>query len=304
MRTVIRVLSHEAGLRLDRLLASRLPELGRKGARQAFASGLVTIGGRRVKKSDPARADDEIAVELEPERAPEPEPELELEVRFECTGYVVVAKPAGMPSAPLDPTERGTLAGVLLGRYPEMLGVGHRSREPGLVHRLDTYTSGLLVAARSQPAFEQLWRALRRHELHKRYLAIVEQSGLPATGVIDRPLAADERDPSRVRVVTAETEPGYQRAATTPFRVLVRRGRWALVELEVSRAFRHQIRAHLAAIGHPIAGDRVYGGAEVESLGARHALHSSYIAWAGDGTLPGFAVEEPLPDDLSRLLSG
>src|SRR5688572_28044489 len=111
MRRIIRVVPHEAGLRLDRLLTTRISELGRKRARSAFLAGQVTIAGRKAKRSDTARCDEEIAVELEIERAPVAEPDLALSVRFECDDFVVVAKPAGMPSAPLDPSERGTLAG-------------------------------------------------------------------------------------------------------------------------------------------------------------------------------------------------
>lgn len=304
MRTTLRVLPHEAGVRLDRWLSSKIPGLGRAGARAACAEGRVTVSGKRAKKSTVISAGDEIAIELELEGPPEPEPALPLAVRFESAALVVVSKPAGMPSAPLHATERGSLCAALLARYPEMAGVGHRPREPGLVHRLDTQTSGLVLAARSQAAFDVLWSALRAGEIEKRYLAIVEAAGMPDAGEIDRPLTFDERDPTRVRVIEDEDESRYVKAAHSAFRVLERRGRWALVELEVSRAFRHQIRAHLAAIGHPIAGDRIYGGPAVEALGERHALHASYMAWAGDGTLPGFATDDPLPDELRALLAG
>ena len=207
-----------------------------------------------------------------------------------------------MPTAPLDTRERGSLCGALLGRYPEMAGVGYRDREPGIVHRLDTQTSGLVVAARSADAFARLTRALEVGQLQKRYLAVVLAAGLPESGEISRALAPDPAHPERVRVLASSDQKGYARHKITRFRVQrVGAGR-ALVELEVGSAFRHQIRAHLASIGHPITGDAVYGGESVPELGARHALHASQISWPGDTRIRGFDVSEPLPPALAGLL--
>jgi 23S rRNA pseudouridine1911/1915/1917 synthase len=191
------------------------------------------------------------------------------------------------------------LAGALVGHYPELASIGS-PREGGLVHRLDTGTSGLLVAARTAAAYPRLREAVRVGALEKRYLALVEPADLPGSGVIDRPLIPDPRSAQKV---TWEG-PGVSRArfAVTRWRVVERGKRWALVEAEASPAVRHQIRAHLASIGHPIAGDLMYGGTEVPELADRHALHASYVAWAGDDVLRGFAVEAPLPAELLGLL--
>jgi 23S rRNA pseudouridine1911/1915/1917 synthase len=183
-----------------------------------------------------------------------------------------------------------------------MQGVGYRAREPGIVHRLDIQTSGLVVAARSAASFAHLTRALELEALRKRYLAVVAAQGLPEVGEIARALAPDAVHPERVRVLEPGDLTGYARQKTTRYRVLQRSARRALVEVEVGSAFRHQIRAHLAAIGHPILGDAVYGGEPVPELGARHALHASQITWAGDSNAAGFSVIEPLPPELSRLL--
>jgi 23S rRNA pseudouridine1911/1915/1917 synthase len=223
-------------------------------------------------------------------------------VRLEQGDVVVLDKPAGQPTAPLRPGELGTLANAIVARYPKALGVGHQPREPGLLHRLDTQTSGLVIVALSARAFATLNRALGTERLTKRYLALVE-GDLAAEGSIDWPLAPD---PTREgRVAAYPTPPrGYFREATTRYRVLAQRGALKLVELEAARAFRHQIRAHLAALGAPLVGDTLYGGSTWPSGGERHALHASYVAWAGDPTVPSFRVESGLPDDLRLLFGG
>ena len=238
--------------------------------------------------------------ELEDE-SPPAEPELELDVRLERPDLVVVAKPAGMPTVPLAPGERGTLAGALVARYPEMRAFGYRAREPGVVHRLDTLTSGLVVAARTRSAFDELVQALKLGELQKRYLALVHGEGLPPAGSIDLPLAPDHKDGSRVRVVDLKAR--YAHPAITYFRVLEQGSGLALLELDAGPAFRHQIRAHLAASGYPIVGDRQYGGEQHPGLPGRHALHASYVAWAGDGAR-NFEVATEVPAEFRALLAG
>jgi len=296
----------EAGHRLDKLVVART-ELGRRRTSELFADGRVTVAGRPASKGEPARPGDEITVLLSADDRPRPEPDLALDVRLETPHLVVVSKPAGQPSAPLR-GEAGTLAGALLGRYPEMAGVGHSPREPGIIHRLDTFTSGLVVAARSEDAFTRLHHALRQGALSKRYLAIVASDAVTEeAGSIDAVIAPDRKNPKRVLVgeaATVRSGKNRARAALTRFRVVERAGAWTLLELSVSRALRHQIRAHLAHSGCPIAGDAVYGGPPASELGERHALHASYVAWAGDDTIDGFALEDPLPPDMAALLGG
>lgn len=306
MRTLtFTVSASEAGQRLDKLVVAR-SELGRRRVAELFARGQVAVAGRRIPKGEPAREGDEIVVSFDADDRPAPEPEARLSVRLETPHLVVVAKPAGQPSAPLR-GEPGTLAGALLGRFPEMAGVGHSPREPGLLHRLDTQTSGLVVAARNPDAFRRLHDALRQGAMTKRYLAIVDSEGLGDSGTIDAPIAPDRKNPKRVLVAdptSQRTGKNRARPALTRWTLLEARGRFALLEVTVSRALRHQIRAHLASIGHPIAGDAVYGGPLAPELGERHALHASYIAWAGDDTIAAFALEEPLPADMASLMAG
>jgi 23S rRNA pseudouridine1911/1915/1917 synthase len=298
VRTLIAA-PEDAGTRLDKFLVQCCPELGRRAAADFIERGLVRVGGRRALKSQRLSAGDAVTLPLEVAEAPAAEPELPLDVRLEREDLVVVDKPAGQPSAPLSASERGSLAGALLARYPEMKGIGYRAREPGLIHRLDTRTSGLVVAARSAVAFEVLRAALEAHRLDKRYLAIVEAAGLPDECVIELPLMPGKA--GRVAVAPHAGGAGA-RPCVSRVRTLARRGRFALVEVEASRAFRHQVRVHLAASGWPIAGDLDYGGALRPELSGRHALHASQVAWAGDERVPAFAVASPLPDDLAAFL--
>jgi 23S rRNA pseudouridine1911/1915/1917 synthase len=242
-----------------------------------------------------------------------PDPEAPLHVLLETPQVVVLDKPAGQPTAPLDPGERGTLANALLARYPEVAGIGFSPREPGLVHRLDTGTSGVVLAARTPEAFAVLSAALKEGRLDKRYLVICAAADLPESGTIDIPLAPHPKDRRRVYpcIHPRDVARLAPRPASTTYQKIRERGPWALVEVKAPKAARHQIRAHFAAIEHPLAGDTLYGGpplpgreqagAEPPTDAARHALHAHHLVWKGDATVPAFAVDSPLPPDLAAL---
>jgi 23S rRNA pseudouridine1911/1915/1917 synthase len=291
----------EAEQRLDRVVA-RNAKVGRRQVRDLCESGRVRIDGRKARPADLVTGG--AVVEFEPfdDRA-EPDASLTLDVRLETSSVLVVHKKAGEPTAPLRPGELGTLANGLVARYPEVAGIGRRPREPGLVHRLDTETSGLVVACRTADAFRRLSDALATSRLEKRYLAIAADTELAGAGSIDAPLAPDPRRRGRV-IALGPGARGYARPSLTHYRVLERRGSLVLVELRMSRGFRHQIRAHLAEIGAPLVGDMLYGGRPWPEHPKRHALHASYVAWAGDATLEGFAVEADMPADMRELFAG
>lgn len=289
----------DAGLRVEQLVARAL-DVSRAEARNLCGAGWVLLDGRRVAKG--ARVVPGAVLRLELEhwfRNVPPEPEAPLDVQLERPDLVVVAKPAGIPTVPLAAGERGTLAGALVARYPEMQRVGYSAREPGVVHRLDTNTSGLVLAARSSARFKELVGVLQRGELRKKYLAVVAERGLSDSGVIDWALAPDPRRSGRVKV--AERGEGYARPSTTLFRVRERGPLYALVELDASLAFRHQIRVHLATLGHPIVGDTLYAGPQDARLRVGHALHASYLAWTG-GEGPAFEVEQAPPPAFITLV--
>jgi 23S rRNA pseudouridine1911/1915/1917 synthase len=314
----------DAGARLDKLLVQKVPGLGRAGAKRLFAEGRVRLiageKGRKASKGDVATPGEALELDLVESAqgsAAVPDPEAPLHVLLETPEVVVLDKPAGQPTAPLDPGERGTLANALLARYPELAGIGFSPREPGLCHRLDTGTSGLVLAARTEEAFVTLTRALKEGRLDKRYLVICAALDLPESGTIDIPLAPHPKDRRRVYACVHPRDVARlaPRPASTSYQKIRERGPWALVEVRAPKAARHQIRAHFAAIEHPLAGDALYGGpplpvpegatpppAPAEGEVSRHALHAHHITWKGDATVPAFAIESPLPPDLAALV--
>lgn len=315
-----------AGERLDKAvvqLAGAGAGASRARVKKAILSGAVRVNGRVVAKGALVQAGDEISLASEEAvRAGDspciPEDGM-LTVRYESPLVLVVDKPAGQPTAPLRADETGTLANVLAGRYPELQGVGYSAREPGIVHRLDTDTSGLVVVARTARAFEVLRDALQNEQLTKEYLLLCAADGLPDEGTIEIPIANHPKDKRRVYpcIHPRDVMRYAPRPATTRYRVERREGAVAVVRAEAPRAIRHQLRAHFAAIGHPLLGDRLYTREGATSLDladgsaesaptelSRHALHAVRVAFDGAGEA-GFAfdVTSPLPDDLAAVLT-
>jgi len=304
------ILPQEAGVRLDKLLCTKLPGIGRTAVKRLFVEGRVKVGddggfGHRAAKGDVGGEGQFVDVDVvATDATATPDPDAPLQVVFETDLILILEKPSGQPTAPLAPGERGALANALVARFPEVASCGFSPREPGLCHRLDTDTSGLVLAARNPVAFTTLTTALREGRLDKRYLLLVRADGLPESGTIDIPIAPHPKD--RRRVLACSHPRDVQRnnprpASTTWSRVRERNG-IALVEAHAPRALRHQIRAHFAAIGHPLLGDVLYGGDASVGLG-RHALHAHRIAWGGDATVPAFVAMSPLPTDLEKLLA-
>ena len=267
----------DAGQRVDVVLARRVPELSRARAKRLIEEGVVRVGGRRVKKSYTVSVGDRVTLESLPgpvDFYAAPDPDLSLDVLVENVGYVVVAKPAGVPSHPLKEGEVGTLAGALVAHYPEMRDVGYSKREPGILHRLDNDTSGVMLAARDQATFDALRQQLQAGEIEKRYLARC-QGIVPAPMIIDTPIANDPRDSRRVRACTDPREIKRLGAqpATTEILTSTPAEHGSLIEVRANHARRHQIRVHLASIGHPLLGDPLYGGPSP----GHHLLHAVSI---------------------------
>lgn len=300
-----------AGERLDRAVAklAQAQGLSRARLRAAIEAGAVRVDGRRRPKGAPVQAGEKITVDTaqipDADAPAVPEPQATLVVRLESEDVVVADKPAGQPTAPLRPGETGTLANALVGRYPEIAGIGYSPREPGIIHRLDTDTSGLVVVARHAAAFEELRDALKHELIEKTYLVIVPEDGLPDTGTVEFPITNHPKDQRRVYpcVHPRDVMRYSPRPASTQYRVVERHGRWALVEAHAPKALRHQIRAHFSALGHPLAGDELYGGAPMRALG-RHALHASRVRYKGGAEVDAFDVASPLPANLAALLEG
>jgi 23S rRNA pseudouridine1911/1915/1917 synthase len=297
------VLPEAAGERLDRHVAARLGA-PRNQVQRWIDEGHVRVNGREAKPSTALAAGDR--VECEP---PEPREERvlpeagELAVLFEDPELVVIDKPAGLTVHP----GAGTLAHRLLARYPEMAGVGGPGR-PGIVHRLDQGTSGVLVVARTAGAYARLSRAFASREVSKRYLAVVYGAPSPAEGTIEAPIG---RHPTRRKEMAVR--PGG-RPARTGYRTLASQAGIALLELDLATGRTHQIRVHLKHAGHPLVGDPVYGEARWRSLPRplqpplrdfpRPALHAWRLAFAHPTSGEPLAFEAPVPADFRELWEG
>ena len=290
------VVAHsEAGERLDRYLRRHVGHLSRTALSQAIGNMSVLVNGRRATKGQLLRTGDRIRIEVR-DRGPGPgvDAALPLRILYEDADVVAIDKPAGIPSHALRPGEVGTVVSALLNRYPDMAGVGYRPLEPGILHRLDTETSGVLVAARNPTSFQALRLSQRRGEMPKRYVALCW--GHLDPGRKTAYLRANQR---RVRVEPAAFS-GARPIETEVIAAAVRGG-LCLVTIQLASAARHQVRAHLAALGHPIVADALYGGASAAGL-TRHFLHASDVAirHPAHGQLLEFHAD--LPDDLVRTL--
>jgi len=283
--------------RLDAIVRAALPGLSRRVVRALIAEGAVRVDGRRATKGARVPAGAVVTVPALP-AGPAPEPALAVPVVYEDEHLVVLDKPGGMPAHALDPRQRGTAAAFLVARYPETARVGD-PLAPGLVHRLDTGTSGLLLAARTPEAHAGLRRALRAHAVEKRYLALVAGQPRAASWRADVPLAHDPRD--RRRMIPGR--PALRAwAASTEVRVVRAVGPHALAEATIRTGVTHQVRAHLALGGHPVLGDELYGGPPVDLPRGRHALHAAALSFPHPATDKPMAVTSPLPAELERLV--
>jgi 23S rRNA pseudouridine1911/1915/1917 synthase len=294
------------GARLDKAIVELVEGASRARVRHAIERKAVRVNGVLVAKGGLVHAGDRLEIDELFGAADEPcvaEPAAPLAVLHRSAKVLVVDKPSGQPSAPIRADETGTLANALLGHFPELAGIGYSAREPGMVHRLDNETSGVLLIARTADAFEHLKDALRFEKLKKEYLLVCASENLPDTGTIEIPITNHPKDQRRVYpcVHPRDVMRYAPRPAVTTYRVERRVGPWALVRAEAARAVRHQIRAHFAAIEHPLAGDVLYGAAEGSAT--RHALHAARISYDGGGDAElAFDVMSPLPADMASLV--
>jgi 23S rRNA pseudouridine1911/1915/1917 synthase len=292
------------GERLDRVVAL-LTGLPRAKAAELVGEGKVRLDGRPA----PARASrvtagatlevdvpDDGAAVAEPVA---PEPSVEVPVVHVDDAVIVVDKPAGLVVHPGAGHRAGTLVGGLLARFPELAGVGDPGR-PGIVHRLDRGTSGLLVVARTAPSHADLVAQLAARAVERRYVALVLGVPEPRAGVVDAPIGRSARDPTRMAVSArgrpARTHYRVEEAYARPVAAARLRCR-----LETGRT--HQVRVHLAAIGHPVVGDARYGGDRQPLPSPRPCLHAARLGFRHPSTGEAMAFESPLPPDLEEVLA-
>lgn len=300
---IFEVIPTESGRRLDVVLVARVEGMSRARARRLAAEGKIRVNGRLARKGRTVASGDSISLDEVPPPASFaalPDPELDLDVLHEDEHLVVIAKAAGVPSHPLRPDELGTAASALLARYPEMQWVGYSPREPGIIHRLDTGTTGVLLAARDPGTFESLRDALRRGHIDKRYLALC-QGEVDAPAVIEAPIDAHPSDKRRVRAYAKEHASVSARHARTEVESAEGAGPMSLVRVRARTGARHQVRVHLAFNGHPLAGDALYGGPMLPGLG-HHFLHAESLAFVHPATGDDVKVVAPLPARLRKLV--
>ncbi|MYB04430.1 MAG: RluA family pseudouridine synthase [Acidimicrobiaceae bacterium] len=291
------------GLRLDRVVAL-VADVSRSVAARLVATGgvrldgaVVTSGTRRVAAGESLA----VAVERRDDPRPAADPDVAFETVLEDAQVVVVDKPAGLVVHPGAGHDRGTLVNGLLARYPDIADVGDAYR-PGIVHRLDRGTSGLMVVARTERAYQLLVEQLRSHQPQRVYSALVRGQPEASSGVIDAPIGRSSRNPQRMTV----TDRG--RAARTGYTVEQRYAqpaRAALLSCRLETGRTHQIRVHLRAIGHPVVGDPTYGSDHIDDVFglSRPFLHARSLSFTHPASGETVRAESPLPPDLAAVLA-
>lgn len=297
-----------AGQRLDAYLAARMEGESRARLKSLIQAGEVRVDGAVLRPSARLLAGQRIRVRLPPPRKAEPAPEeIPLAVVHEDAHLLVVDKPAGLVVHPGAGRPSGTLVNALLHHVRDLSGIGGVLR-PGIVHRLDRGTSGLMVVAKDDATHRALARQFAERAVEKEYLAVVLGTPSARTGAVETPIG---RDP--VRRTRMSTRAAGGRAARSRYEVVEALDGAALLRVRIHTGRTHQIRVHLASLGHPVAGDRTYGGARTppskrrssrEALNAldRPALHAARLAFDHPATGRRLSFESPLPEALASLV--
>lgn len=298
----------DAGRRLDLWLAARLPDLSRTRIKALAEGGHVSVNGAARKAAHRLKVGERVDVVIPPPAPEEMAAEaIPLAIAYEDAHILVVDKPAGMVTHPGAGRSTGTLAAAALAHAPEIAGVGG-PRRPGIVHRLDKGTSGLIVLAKSRQAYDALTAQLQLRSVSRRYLCLAHGVIAHQDGVIDKPIARDPR--SRVRMAVGRA--GTGKRAVTRFRALERFPGYTYVECRLETGRTHQIRVHLASLGHPLVGDVTYGVRRaqphdtlpadlVEGLGGV-ALHAAGLSFVHPTTGAPVDLASPLPNRIALLL--
>ncbi|MGI6495131.1 MAG: RluA family pseudouridine synthase [Kiritimatiellia bacterium] len=300
-RRVFDVASGEGAGRLDAWLAARMDDLSRARIGALIDAGNITRNGAPAKPSAKVRDGDRIVVVLPPPEPAEPQPEeIPLSILHEDSDLLVLDKPAGLVVHPAPGHSSGTLVNALLFHCRDLAGIGGVER-PGIVHRLDRDTSGLMVVAKHDAALANLQRQFQAGSVTKGYLALVHGSA-PAEGEIAKAIGRDPRDRKRMKAPASGGKPALSR-----FRAIERFGALAtLLAVRIQTGRTHQIRVHLSSIGLPIAGDPVYGDSRKDrrlpDCPRRQMLHAALLSFAHPSSGAPLSFEAPPPPDMAGLL--
>ena len=292
----IEITAEESGERIDALLARLVPELTRSAAQRLLEEGLVTLGGVPVKKNRRTEPGEVYAALLPEPELPEPEPQdIPLDIVYEDADVVVVNKPRGMVVHPAPGHPDGTLVNALMFHCGDSLsGIGGEKR-PGIVHRIDRDTSGLIIAAKNDPAHLALSEQLSDHSLARVYECVVHGRMREDAGTVDAPIARHPSDRKRMAVV-----PGGRRAVTH-WEVIARYNGWTHLRCRLETGRTHQIRVHMAHIGHPLLGDEVYGKSPEKGLTGQ-CLHARELKFVHPRTLESVHLKTELPEYFTQVL--
>uniref|UniRef100_UPI004027F042 RluA family pseudouridine synthase n=1 Tax=Candidatus Scatomorpha intestinigallinarum TaxID=2840923 RepID=UPI004027F042 len=295
----IEITAEESGERIDALLARLVPELTRSAAQRLLEEGLVTLGGVPVKKNRRTEPGEVYAALLPEPELPEPEPQdIPLDIVYEDADVVVVNKPRGMVVHPAPGHPDGTLVNALLWHCGESLsGVGGE-RRPGIVHRIDKDTSGLIIAAKNDFAHLALSAQLADRSLSRVYEAVARGEFREEAGTVDAPIGRHPTERKRMAV----TERG-SRPAVTRWEVIARYRGWTHIRCRLETGRTHQIRVHMAYIGHPLLGDMVYGAKKPERGLEGQCLHARELKFLHPRTGEAIHLSTELPEYFQQVLA-
>jgi 23S rRNA pseudouridine1911/1915/1917 synthase len=287
-------LTADGEARLDKYVCTEIPELSRTQVQRLIAAGNITVNGKAAKPGLRLSQGDEIDITIPPTPPRELKPEaIPFKIIYEDDDLLVVDKPAGLTVHPAPGHPAHTLVNAILAHFPHLADIGDSLR-PGVVHRLDRDTSGVILVAKNSAAQANLSKQFKSHSVTKAYLALAKGKLEPESGIIEADIGRDPKNRKKMAVVAEGRE------ARTEYRVVKYIGNYTLLEVVPETGRTHQIRVHLAAIGFPVVGDKVYG------VGSKHLsrqfLHACRLGFKLPATGEYVEFESELPDDLQKAL--
>lgn len=289
--------SHE-GMRIDQYISDNISELSRTYIKKLIDDSKITVNGKKVKASYKLQGKDEVLIDLPEPESLEIEPQnIPIDVVYEDNHVLVVNKVQGMVVHPAPGNYKDTLVNALLYHIDKLSDINGVLR-PGIVHRIDKDTSGLLVVAKSDLAHKSLSVQLKEHTITRKYTALVEGIIQEETGIVDAPIGRHLKDRKKMTVTDRNAKD-----AKTHFKVLKRFGKYTLIECKLETGRTHQIRVHMSYIGHPVVGDPTYGLKRQKLYSKGQLLHASTIGFEHPETLEYVEFNCELPENFEKVLA-